>query len=130
MKVSAKEIEVMSSKPAKDRYIYFIKRVADWESVWTLGDEDGYVTSEDGNGRTYLPLWPAKEYARISAEGNWDGLQLKEISLDEILDELLPQLIEDAVDLAIFMSPNEINSPTLTAKNVLKDLLAECAKYE
>ncbi|MEE3664881.1 DUF2750 domain-containing protein [Brenneria sp. g21c3] len=84
----------------------------------------------DDNGRTSLPLWPAKEYAQISAKGNWDGLQLKEISLDELLDELLPQLIEDTVDLAIFMSPNEINVPTLPAKNVLKDLLVECEKYE
>ncbi|MDX5631102.1 MULTISPECIES: DUF2750 domain-containing protein [unclassified Brenneria] len=130
MKVSAKEIEVMFSKPAKDRYIYFIKRVTDWESAWTLGDDDAYVTTEDDNGRTSLPLWPAKEYAQISAKGNWDGLQLKEISLDELLDELLPQLIEDTVDLAIFMSPNEINVPTLPAKNVLKDLLVECEKYE
>lgn len=46
MRLSAKEIEVMSRGGNSYRYIYFIKRVVDAESVWVL-DDDGFALSCD-----------------------------------------------------------------------------------
>lgn len=130
MNISTQEIDVMFKKNAKERYIYFVKKIADWECVWALGDDSGYITTEDDDGKLSLPLWPAKEYAQKCAINEWKNLAVKEISLDELLDDLLPELIEDDVDVVAFMSPDETGLPTLSAANVLKDLLAECEKYE
>ncbi|EOL9013154.1 DUF2750 domain-containing protein [Cronobacter malonaticus] len=130
MNISSQEIDVMFKKNAKERYVYFVKKIADWECAWTLGDDTGYITTEDGDGNLSLPLWPAKEYAQKCAVNEWTNLSVKEVSLDELLDELLPELIEDEIDVVAFMAPDETGLPTLSAVNVLKDLLAECEKYE
>lgn len=130
MKISDHEIEVMFKKAAKDRYIYFIKRVADWESAWALGDDEGHITTEDNSGNISLPLWPAKEFAKKCAIDDWSNLDIQEISLDELIDKLLPELISDNIDVVAFMAPKESTSPTLLASNVLKDLMIECEKYD
>ncbi|EGT5684023.1 DUF2750 domain-containing protein [Cronobacter turicensis] len=130
MNISSQEIDVMFKKNAKERYVYFVKKIADWECAWALGDDTGYITTEDGDGNLSLPLWPAKEYAQKCAVNEWTNLSVKEVSLDELLDELLPELIEDEIDVVAFMAPDETGLPTLSAANVLKDLLAECEKYE
>ncbi|EOV9658024.1 DUF2750 domain-containing protein [Cronobacter turicensis] len=130
MNISSQEIDVMFKKNAKERYVYFVKKIADWECAWALGDDTGYITTEDGDGNLSLPLWPAKEYAQKCAVNEWTNLSVKEVSLDELLDQLLPELIEDEIDVVAFMAPDETGLPTLSAANVLKDLLAECEKYE
>ena len=48
--MNEKEVENVISLPAEGRYEYFIKRVADWEVVWSLGNEDGWVLAGDDGG--------------------------------------------------------------------------------
>ncbi|ALB65080.1 DUF2750 domain-containing protein [Cronobacter dublinensis] len=130
MKLSEQEIKALLNKNAKERYVYFIKKVVDWECAWSLGDESGYATTEDNKAQTSLPLWPAKEYAQECAINEWKNLSVKKVHLNELLDELLPQLIDDEIDIVVFMAPNETCVPVLSAMNVLTDLLKEFEKYK
>jgi len=67
-----KEIEAMSKKPGRDRYIYTLKRVADLERAWTLKDEEGLVGTEDDEGIFYFYIWPYKEYAQRCMIDEWE----------------------------------------------------------
>jgi hypothetical protein len=36
-----KEFEAVFSLPAQRRYAYLLKRVVDWERIWSLGTQEG-----------------------------------------------------------------------------------------
>ncbi|EHD20425.1 MULTISPECIES: DUF2750 domain-containing protein [Brenneria] len=128
MKISAKEIEAMSKKSNEDRYVYFIKRVADNESAWVLDDE-GFALSSDDNGNDFIMLWSAKEYAELCAVDTWSNYKAKEIELDYIFDELLPDLLESNINIGVFMVPSTTDTPIVSADKLLTDLQNECEKY-
>ncbi|WP_260849873.1 DUF2750 domain-containing protein [Bacillus pumilus] len=45
-----KELETTIQLSAKKRYDYFIKKIVDFEEVWSLRNEKGWVMSEDEHG--------------------------------------------------------------------------------
>jgi hypothetical protein len=49
-KVSRKEVDAVFALPGPDRYEHFVKRVADWEEVWGLASEGGWVMMGDSDG--------------------------------------------------------------------------------
>ncbi|MBA0169513.1 DUF2750 domain-containing protein [Pectobacterium sp. CFBP8739] len=128
MRISAKEIEAMSKKGNKDRYIYFIKRVADNESAWVL-DDDGFALSSDGSGNNFIMLWSAKEYAELCAVDTWSSYKAKEIKLDYIFEELLPDLSGGNTNIGVFMVPSTTDTPIVSPDKLLADLQNECEKY-
>ncbi|EOC0478187.1 DUF2750 domain-containing protein [Cronobacter turicensis] len=129
MKPSLQEINALFNKDGKERYQYFIKHVVDWECVWSLKDATGFVTTEDKDGNLSLPLWPAEIFARKCAVDEWTDIPAISIPLDELMDELLPDLIGNNINVIAFMAPSEIALPTLSATDVLNDLIEECKKY-
>jgi hypothetical protein len=40
-----KEFEAVFSLPAQRRYAYLLKRVVDWERIWSLGTQEGWALS-------------------------------------------------------------------------------------
>lgn len=50
MSMHPKELETTVQLSAKKRYDYFIKKIADFEEVWSLSNERGWVMSEDERG--------------------------------------------------------------------------------
>lgn len=52
-----KEAENVLKLDNRKKYEYFIKKVADFEEVWSLRDEDGWATlgTED---KVFFPIWP------------------------------------------------------------------------
>ncbi|MCO6538477.1 MULTISPECIES: DUF2750 domain-containing protein [unclassified Gilliamella] len=129
MKVSAKEIEAMSNKGSKERYIYSIKRIVDNEKAWVL-DYDGFALSGiNGDNSEVLILWPAREYAANCAIDGWKNYKPKALSLDYIMDELLPKLSSKGTQVGIFSVPGLSNTPVVDAESLLLDLEHECSNY-
>lgn len=56
--------------PAKKRYEYFIKKIANFEGVWSLYADD-WATTTDKEGRVLIPFWPNKEFAKVCAIDSW-----------------------------------------------------------
>ena len=126
--ISEKEKESVIRLHAPKRYSYFIKRVGDWESAWGLW-QDGWALVGDDADRTAFPLWPAREFAEACASGPWANYEPEEITLDDLLGELLPQLEKDDVSAAIFPTPSDrgmLVRPSTLAKN----LSSESEQYE
>ncbi|KSV75947.1 hypothetical protein N185_15995 [Sinorhizobium sp. GW3] len=105
MKLNPKQVETVLALPGNKRFEYFIKVIADWQEVWGLYQE-GWALAATDEGTTVFPLWPAKEYARACAGGDWEGFEPRPISLMDFTDALLPKLKQDGVLPGIFFTPS------------------------
>ena len=128
MSISLKEIEAMSNRSTKDRYVYFIKKSVDNETIWVL-DDNGYAMSGDGSGNDVIMLWPSKEYAERCATNDWANYKPLSLDLDYVIDELLPSLSGKKIKLGIFMVPSSSTTSVIDADSLLVDLDSECQKY-
>ena len=123
-KMNDKEYESVFSLTAPGRYSHFIKRVADWEEVWTLSDSEGFAAAGDGDGNEAIPVWPHERYAAACAVEQWAAFRPEAIPLDEWMDDWIPGLIEDSRVVAVF--PNrEGKSAIVTPDRLRSDLQSE-----
>ena len=114
--------------PGPKRYEHFIKVVCDWQKLWGLY-KDGWALAATDNGQGVFPIWPAKEYAEICAIDEWAGYEPKSFSLEDFLDELLPNLKDDNMLPGIFYTPgNKGVTPEIDA--LVSDLKIELQNYQ
>jgi len=126
--LTPKQIESVVRLPGPKRYEHFVKQVADWEEAWGLYS-DGWALAGTSEGQRVFPLWPAHEYAEQCATGDWSGYSPKVISLDDLLNVLLPRLSGDGDLTGVFYTPDD-KGVTVDAAQLLNDLKAEAEKYE
>lgn len=101
-----KEMESMLALSGRERYGYFIKKVADFEEAWGLQSDDGWVlVGFDGEGGDAFCIWPHADYARACAIEGWSDCTPELIPLQELLEELLPALLRDEMRVAVFPTP-------------------------
>ena len=124
----AEERDAVLKLSGPERYAYFVKRAADWEEVWGLRDDRGWVTAER-DAHTLIPVWPHADYARASALGNWEGADPALIDLDEWVESWLPELEAKGHLVAVFPIP-EGNGVAVEPGRVGADLEAEAQLYE
>lgn len=104
--IDAKEMEGVFKASPKKRYGYFIKHVAGYEKVWGLRNKDGWVLTGDDDGNTYMPFWPAKEYAELFINDEWSDCHAESIDVYEFIDEFLDNLEENKIYPSIFKMPH------------------------
>ncbi|MGO4478756.1 DUF2750 domain-containing protein [Massilia sp. 2TAF26] len=104
MAIDTRQVQetVMLSGP--QRYEYFIRRVAQTGTVWSLY-RNGWALAKKEDGNLVFPLWPDREFATICADYEWTGYEPQSFSLDELVDELLPQLEQDGIATGVFYTP-------------------------
>ena len=115
--LGAKEKDSVEALPAAKRVQYAINRIADWEQLWSLQSECGWVLCTDQMGRECVPIWPHPEYAKACAEGDWKDTTPELISLEEWLRDWLPGIGGDGRAVAVFPSPSD-EGTVLTAKEL------------
>ncbi|KFM84836.1 MULTISPECIES: DUF2750 domain-containing protein [Bacillus] len=125
-RLNKKEVEALLKASKEKRYEYFIKRIADFEEVWSLYG-DGWVMTEDDQGGKLIPFWPAKDYAELCAEQEWRECTARPIDLEEFVNEWLPGMKEDGIQPSIFF--NSKDAITLPVDILLEDILAELENY-
>lgn len=126
--VSEKQVQALLKLDGPKRYDHFIKHVVDCEQAWGLY-KDGWAMGGDDSGTPTFPLWPAKEYAILCANGDWAACEPSEIPLDDLVEELLPNLDRDGVIPSIFRTP-EGQAAMPTVELLLADLRNEMLRYE
>jgi hypothetical protein len=94
-KINAQHFANVSKLQAPERYDYFVKKVADWERGWTLQDERGWVAGADDEGVIHVPLWSHPLFAEMCMKGEWSKAKVVVLELDDLLDNVLPQLGRD-----------------------------------
>jgi hypothetical protein len=128
-RIHDKEFESVMALPPPARYEYFVKRVADWEAIWSLGSDEGYAVMGDDDGHELLPVWPHELFAAASATGDWTANKLRRIDLDAWMERWLPGLERDGRMVAVFPSPNR-KGVVVPPERLRHDLQAELSRIE
>lgn len=118
---------IFALKP-KDRYGYFLRRVADFEEVFIIIDSKGDFVMIGSDNIEAIPVFPEKEFAKLFLIEDWKKYKIKKYSIDSFLN-LLDKLFEDGILIAGF--PNlDLKTVTPTAEEVKNHLLFELEKYK
>jgi uncharacterized protein DUF2750 len=125
------EFRAVSALPPGERYNHFVKRVAEWEWVWALDQEDGegLVQSVDDDGVSYLAVWPHPRYAEACAVGDWGGTAQAAIEVHDWVVAILPRLAEEGTRLLVFETPNQ-QGFIVPAEGMKEDIESELSPYE
>jgi hypothetical protein len=123
MTIDANQLKAVVTLPADQRYAYFIENVARSKEVWGLY-RNGWALAKKDDGTLVFAMWPAREFAQLCAEFEWEGYEPQPFLLTELLDELLPQLQQDGVLPGVFRTPGS-KGVILTAGLLRVDLLDE-----
>ncbi len=95
-----KELESVLEIDRSKQYEYFIRKVADYEEVWSLRDKEGWATLGIGE-KSFFPLWPKKEFADICISEEWENYHAESIPLEEFLDDWIDGLKEDNIRITV-----------------------------
>jgi hypothetical protein len=104
MAIDTRQLLAVVMLPGPQRYAYFIQRVLETGTVWSLYRQ-GWALAKREDGTMVFPLWPDSEFATICADYEWTGYAPQSFSLDELVGELLPQLEQDGVVTGVFYTP-------------------------
>lgn len=126
--VGPQELAAVMALPGAVRYQYFLNKVADWEELWSIGDDEGWVLSSDGVAEL-VPIWPAAAFARACCIGDWQKDTPRSIDLDSWLEKWIPGLVKDQRSVAVFPLPNG-NGPVVTPERLQSDLSEALKAYE
>ncbi|MBD8657495.1 DUF2750 domain-containing protein [Oxalobacteraceae sp. CFBP 13730] len=120
IKLGGQQLAAVVTLAGPERYEYFIRCAAEAREVWGLY-QDGWALAKTDDGTLVFPMWPANEYATLCAEFEWDGYDAQAFSLEELIEELLPQLEEDSVLPGVFYTPGD-KGITPTVAQLIGDL--------
>ncbi|WP_345807893.1 DUF2750 domain-containing protein [Bacillus pumilus] len=122
-----KELETTIQLLAKKRYDYFIKKIVDFEEVWSLRNENGWVMSEDEHRVPQLHFWPTKEHAAYCAVEPWGKSKPEMIDLDDFIEEWLLGMIADGINPSIFYNRND--SVSIEIQTLKEEIEEELKNY-
>jgi hypothetical protein len=118
MTVETRESGAAVKSDAKARYRQFVKLAVERRQVWGLF-RDGWALSRAEDDQVQFPLWTERERAAACAIGPWQGYEPAEIPLDDLLEQLLPQLARDQVKACVSPEPNEPGTTPPIAQFIL-----------
>lgn len=88
------------------RYQYFIDMVSEQGEIWSLANDEGWVTLS-AEGDNCLPIWPHADYAAQWATGDWSDCTPKNITLEVWLKRWTKGLKNDETLLVVFPNLEE-----------------------
>jgi hypothetical protein len=126
-KINSQEISAVLSLSNLERCQHFVKRICDWEEVWALKNESGWVTSES-EGRKCLAVWPNPAYAELFIKGDWENANPELIGLNSFIESWIPGMVQEGIYLGVF--PNlELDAIVISADRILPEIRQELEYY-
>lgn len=126
--LSEQEFEAIVSLPGAKRYSYFVKKIADWEEVWSLRNEDGWVLAAVPDGNEVVPVWPHERFAKACVEGDWQDCEPVAIELSAWLERWIPGMTKDHRQIAVFPTSQD-KGVVVSPERLNADLSDECEQY-
>ena len=126
-KINSQEINSVLNLSNLERFKHFVKRSCDWEEIWALKNESGWVTSES-EGRKCLAVWPNPVYAEFFIKGDWENTKPELIELNNFIENWVPGMVQDGIYLGVF--PNlEFDAIVISADLILPEIKQELENY-
>ena len=132
MKVSKQEIEAVTALSPEKRYNYFVKRICDWEQVWTLYEDDYIVLNEAKNGKLYILLFPFKDFAEhyATTTRGMKGVSYKSFEINEFLETIIKKLQANNVSNALVFPVANGYGMNVSMIDMVKDIQSELENYK
>ncbi|MBF1488170.1 MAG: DUF2750 domain-containing protein [Prevotella pallens] len=132
MKVSKQELEAVIALSPEKRYNYFVKRICDWEQVWTLYEDDYIVLNEAKNGKLYILLFPFKDFAEHYATNTrgMKGVSYKSFEINEFLETIIKKLQANNVSNALVFPVANGYGLNVSMTDMVKDIQSELENYK
>ncbi|QDG74411.1 DUF2750 domain-containing protein [Labrenzia sp. PHM005] len=127
MSKKSKKIEALLKLSGPERYRHFVKVIADREEAWALY-RDGWALAATEDGQPVFPFWPEEEFAALCAVKDWKGYTPESIPLQDLLEQLLPNLKADNVLPGVFYTPSN-KGVTPTVDGLIADIETELENY-
>ncbi|MDK2776072.1 MAG: DUF2750 domain-containing protein [Pseudomonadota bacterium] len=106
----------------EQRYHHFIEKVAAHGEIWSLANDEGWVTVVS-DGDNCLPVWPHPDYAAEWATGDWADCEPRSVALDVWLERWTAGLSGDDTWLVVF--PNLKEQALMVEPQDLDDALRD-----
>lgn len=107
----------------QQRYQLFIQKVVEYGEIWSLANDEGWVTVLGENGENCLPIWPHAGYAEQWINGEWSDCVPKMVELAVWLERWTPGLEQDETLLVVM--PNLKEQALLVEPSLLDDDMRE-----
>ncbi len=128
-RVTNKEIDSVSSLDAFSRYRYFIKKIADFEEVWTIQDENQEYALSDVDDNTFVSLWSAEEFIKTNLSEGWENCEPIKLDLEKLGEELIPYASDNCYLINIF-PVNGKSGFIVSVDEFVRDLNEELEQYD
>ena len=102
LKISPEETKALMHCHPDVRYKYTIKRIADTETMWTLGIDSQTFAVQMVEGNYLLPIWSSKEFAAIFGSTHMKEYSCIPIILDDFEENIIDIIIERGYLLNVF----------------------------
>ena len=113
---------------SKERYGYLLRKVADFETIYLISDNEDKYVMIGSNDLSVIPVWPEKEFAELFLTEDWKNYKVVEYDIHDFM-EWLTDLEKQNVELAGF--PNlDFNTVHVSAVDMKNHLLFELSQYE
>lgn len=103
--------------------------IGDWEELWGVRNDEGWLVPCAPDDVQYLPIWPHPEYAQMTADDRFPGYIPERITLSDFMSEWLPRMKEDGVKVGVFPDI-EWTMWIMDPDDVVASLDDEIAQYE
>lgn len=128
--MNLKEIENVSKLEPQKRYQYFIKKIADFEELWTITDNEGYYVINEIDGKLMFSLWPQEEYVKhFLKSADWSDCEICSISLEELESDIY-KFIEKENFLVNVFPVNGKSGFVVNLEELKRDLALELDKFD
>ena len=129
LKISPKEIKTLMSCNPDVRYQYTIKRIADTETLWTLGVNNQTFAIQKSGEDYLLPIWSSKEFAIIFGSTFMKEYNCFPISLDNFEESIIDIICENGYLLNVFPTQTEEIGKVVGINSFSEDLSAALSEY-
>ena len=128
MKINKKEISIVSELEPLNRYKYFVKRVADFEILYTIVDNDGRLAISQVENHKLVSFWSAHEFAKPYLIDEWKDYEVKQIAMEEFEESFIDLIVEEGYLINIFPVRNKAGF-VVNINEFVRDLSEEYEKY-
>ncbi|MDF2553335.1 MAG: hypothetical protein K0R77_2610 [Chryseobacterium sp.] len=124
-----KEIETVSNLEPFERYNYFIKKIADFEILYSLKSLEGNFAISETNNKYMFPIWSHEEFAKLNLNKEWENFEICEISLEELEEGIFHFILENNYLINVFPMNNKTGF-VVNLEEFKRDLSIELENYQ
>ncbi|WP_066439796.1 DUF2750 domain-containing protein [Chryseobacterium sp. CCH4-E10] len=92
---------ILKLEPFK-RYQYFIKKIADFEELWTIIDENGDYAISQIDDVEFISFWSAEEFIASNLDNGWENCKPLKITLEDLEENIFDVIAAENYLINIF----------------------------